>query len=305
MSESSLMDISVVVPSYNYEKFLPTALDSILNQTRLPDQIVVTDDGSTDSSPEIIQEYTEDHPEVIDPLLHEKNRGIPANLNSGLAEVTGDIVVFLASDDRMREHKIEREYDLYRSSDAGVVYSNFVNVDESGEVIDRWTDQRPPEGDALFEVLTKQWPKHTLYRSPMIDYSLLKDIGFHDENLPILEDWDLKIRLASQTQHAYCDEVLSEYRTHETNTSGEDNFVMRVRAFHDIISKNRPIVGELPEEERLHATIHQTSLALRFEALALKQQGKTIPALQRYCSYLLNHPEELKNYVIHKRFLKL
>lgn len=94
--------VSVVVDNYNYGKFLPAALDSILSQG-VPAEIVVADDGSTDDSREILKEYAK---KGVKALLQE-NQGQAAAFNAGLAAATGEIVCLLDSDDVFLPGKLE------------------------------------------------------------------------------------------------------------------------------------------------------------------------------------------------------
>lgn len=94
--------VSVVIDNYNYGKFLPAALDSILNQG-VPAEIIVADDGSTDDSREILKEYA---PKGVKALL-QKNQGQATAFNAGLAAAAGDVVCLLDSDDVFLPGKLE------------------------------------------------------------------------------------------------------------------------------------------------------------------------------------------------------
>jgi glycosyltransferase involved in cell wall biosynthesis len=92
------LKLSACLTVYNHEKFLPVALDSVLNQSYPPDEFIIFDDGSTDSSPQILQEYARKFP-VIKLTLYEENKGVE-EMYSKLAEAaTCEYVHFFASDD--------------------------------------------------------------------------------------------------------------------------------------------------------------------------------------------------------------
>lgn len=90
--------LSVVVPNYNHGHFLPACLDSILSQSWQPDEIVVIDDASTDSSVEVIRSYLPKCP-VLRLVQNERNRGVLHNLNWALREVKGQFLYCPAADD--------------------------------------------------------------------------------------------------------------------------------------------------------------------------------------------------------------
>src|SRR3954469_14533680 len=89
--------VSVVVPVYDVEAYLPEALDSVLGQTYPALEVVVVDDGSTDGSGAVADEYAARDPRVR--VVHVENRGLGAARNEGLRHVTGDLLMFAESDD--------------------------------------------------------------------------------------------------------------------------------------------------------------------------------------------------------------
>lgn len=91
---------SVVVPNYNHARYLPTALDALLAQSRQPREIVVIDDASTDGSREVIAGYAARHP-VIRPIYRDQNRGVVAAMNEFLHAAENPYIYFAAADDRV------------------------------------------------------------------------------------------------------------------------------------------------------------------------------------------------------------
>lgn len=102
--------ISVIVPAYNIEKYISRSLDSILNQTYQPIEIVVVDDGSTDGTPEILDDYAREHENIV--VIHRKNGGVFTARLDGLEKATGTWIGFVDGDD-------EIEPDMY-----GLLLSN-------------------------------------------------------------------------------------------------------------------------------------------------------------------------------------
>lgn len=91
------MKISVVVPVYNVEKYLAECVDSILNQTYKDIELILVDDGSTDGSPRICDNYAEDDKRVK--VIHKSNGGLSSARNAGIKNISGDYVLFIDSDD--------------------------------------------------------------------------------------------------------------------------------------------------------------------------------------------------------------
>lgn len=100
------MKVSVLINNYNYAQFISEAIESVAKQTRLPDELIVVDDGSTDNSLEVIQEAIKDLPYAK--LISTENQGQLSAVNEGFKASTGDILFFLDSDDCYKENHIER-----------------------------------------------------------------------------------------------------------------------------------------------------------------------------------------------------
>jgi glycosyltransferase involved in cell wall biosynthesis len=94
--------ISIIIPAYNREAYVGAAIDSVLAQTRPPDEIVVVDDGSTDRSAEIARAYG-----GTVRCVSQENQGIAGARNTGLKEVSGDLIALLDSDDLMTGRRLE------------------------------------------------------------------------------------------------------------------------------------------------------------------------------------------------------
>ena len=111
--------ISVIVPVYNVEKYLATCLESIVNQTYPYLEIIVINDGSTDSSQEIIHQYAYKDSRIK--LISQQNNGLSAARNSGMAAATGTYIVFVDSDDYIEKHMLAQMLSRLESTGADIV----------------------------------------------------------------------------------------------------------------------------------------------------------------------------------------
>ena len=102
--------VSVVVPAYNYARYLPKAIDSALGQTHPPLEVIVVDDGSTDDTPRVLAAYA-DRIRVI----RQANQGAGAARNAGIAAARGEYVAFLDSDDLWHPRKLELQLARFAS----------------------------------------------------------------------------------------------------------------------------------------------------------------------------------------------
>lgn len=111
--------VSVIVPVYNVEKYLKECLQSLLNQTYYNLEIILVNDGSTDSSSSICDEYANKDSRII--VIHKENGGLSSARNAGLNKSTGDYVFFLDSDDLLQNNAIELLYNCLNEDESSIV----------------------------------------------------------------------------------------------------------------------------------------------------------------------------------------
>jgi len=238
------MTVSVIVPAYNREKFIKAAIDSALNQTRVPDEILVVDDGSTDDTPRILEEYG---PPVR--VIRQVNRGRSVARNVGLRHATGDAVIFLDSDDLLMPRNIEQCIGVLEDQPSvDVVYTDALFVDENLNKIASQREiqpGRPASGMVLGELARRCF----LTISSMVRRSSLGDITF-EEGRECGEDYDFWRKVAANCRFHYVDEPLMRYRCHEGMTvtsrrpeilAAELEVQRRIMAMPEFIKLSRPV----------------------------------------------------------------
>ena len=112
--------VSVVIPVYNVEAYLCECVDSVLTQTMQDFEIILVDDGATDSSGAICDRYAQQDPRIQ--VIHQKNGGLSAARNTGLDAAKGEYVYFLDSDDYIEPYSLEHLRDLAEKEKADVVF---------------------------------------------------------------------------------------------------------------------------------------------------------------------------------------
>ncbi|MBE6501043.1 MAG: glycosyltransferase [Methanobrevibacter thaueri] len=133
-----MYDVSVVIPVYNVEKYLKECLDSVCNQTLENIEIICVNDGSTDSSLDILNDYAERDGRIK--IISQSNRGLGASRNTGLREASGKYVYFLDSDDYIDLTCLEKLVSNADSNDSDVVLFKFQNVDDHKNLHKRGVD---------------------------------------------------------------------------------------------------------------------------------------------------------------------
>lgn len=131
--------VSILINNYNYEKFLPEAIDSCIQQTYRNFEIIIVDDGSTDSSRDIIDTYYKQYPELITPVYKE-NGGQGSAYNKGFETSHGEIICFLDSDDYWFSNKLQQVVKAHKEYD--VVQHNLLKNDNKFRVYNNEVDRQ-------------------------------------------------------------------------------------------------------------------------------------------------------------------
>lgn len=126
--------ISVIIPIYNVEKFLRECIDSVINQTYKNLEIILVNDGSTDSSGKICDEYKEKDFRIK--VIHKQNGGLSSSRNAGLEIATGDYLMFCDSDDYFLPNSCKILLNEIESKNADYVIGNYQNCTEEGQLWD-------------------------------------------------------------------------------------------------------------------------------------------------------------------------
>ena len=123
--------VSIIVPIYGTEDYLPACIDSIRNQSYSNIQIILVDDQSPDKCPEICDDYASKDDRIV--VIHQKNKGVSGARNTGLDRATGEYIMFVDSDDTIYPDAIKTLVDDALLYNADVVSGMHINVDKNGE----------------------------------------------------------------------------------------------------------------------------------------------------------------------------
>lgn len=247
------MNISVYITSFNQKDYLKEAIESVLKQTLLPDEILILDDASQDGSKELIVHYANKYPNLIRYHFNEINLGITKTRNIALSMVTGDYITWLDGDDVYLPEKIETQYKIALKDKVQIVYTNFYLSTEQIDNIEKiWfcdINKIPKIEEHLYAVLTRSFPRGILFRYELVSKRLIDEIGLYDENLEIYEDFEFRIRLVKNGTVSYSILPLSIYRLHGAGLSRarrETHF----QCLKYIYEKHDNILNDLSEELR-------------------------------------------------------
>jgi glycosyltransferase involved in cell wall biosynthesis len=202
--------VTVVIPAYNAERYLRETIDSVLGQSWQNLECIVVDDGSTDSTPDIVASFRDDRLNY-----HRKqNEGtVSAARNKGVELASGEFIAFLDSDDVWLPSKLERQMGLFRARpDLGVVYCAYAITDES---LRARTVIVPKHKPGTFTRIVLQEGNGVAAGSTMVvRREILEKYGGFRLELSVSEDTELADRIANQCPWASVDSCLVLYRLH-------------------------------------------------------------------------------------------
>ena len=131
----SEVKVSIVVPIYNLEKYIPRCLDALVNQTLEEIEILCVDDGSKDSAPQIIEDYKAKYPNKVK-TFHKENGGEWSARTYGLKQAIGEYVGFIDSDDVPEVTWAEKLYEAAKKNGADIAFSGYDRVDlDTGKTV--------------------------------------------------------------------------------------------------------------------------------------------------------------------------
>jgi len=205
MKNNKKIQVSVIIPTWNRAHLLKKVIQSVLNQTIPVSEILISDDGSTDDSYKIVQSFK--NPKIK--WLSSKHLGLPAVVrNRGIKESKGEWIAFLDSDDEWFPEKLEKQLALANKTGSLAICSNAYSVNNKGNVKKylNYTKNLITFSDIINV-------NYVICSSVIIHRSLLsKCFGFPETpELKTGQDYALWLRIATQTEFVYINEILVNY----------------------------------------------------------------------------------------------
>ena len=269
--------VSIIIPVYKVEKYLPECLDSVINQTYGNLQIIVVDDGSTDSSGRICDEYAAKDNRIT--VIHQVNAGAANAKNMGLDNVKGDYVTFVDSDDWVEPNWIETMVDAMEKYGVDVVECGFDivyadSVDEGkiyqhGEIL---------TVEDYFRQYNDNWVS-VIFWNKLFKASLTKDIRFRKERRCIDDEFYTYKVISNAEKMARISDVLYHYRQRKSSAVNNDNHSLQIT------------------DDSLNVLIERYEWISRFNKKLKKAQLKhDVDAVYYYSKSLLFNDELIKKH---------
>lgn len=238
--------ISIITPTYNSSKFIKRTIQSVIDQSYTDWEYLIVDDGSTDNTVELINEYIKKETRIKFFKTQENSGGPALPKNIGIKNATGEYVAFLDHDDEWYIEKLQKQLDIFNSnknSKLGIVacYVNIKDNDTNKLISKRNNYYR---GNIIKELTNNNF----LFTSScvMTKLSILKEAGPFDSTFKVIEDWDMWIRISELGyDFDFVPEYLLNYLVHSKNIyfgnknfNGENEFIAFCTKHKELLIKN-------------------------------------------------------------------
>lgn len=249
--------VSIIMPSYNYGRYISEALDSLLAQTYFNWECIIVDDGSSDNTREVVKDYVEKDERFI--YIYQQNKGVSAARNEALRKAKGAFFQLLDADDMLKPEKLALHVSLFQlNKNIDLVYSNALLFDDDGNKersfrLFQLPDTIPVSGK--YEILIDQLLFDNIFLTPSVIFRrrIYEQVGYFIEGLHGLEDWNYWYRAALLGFEFYHDttaEAQGIIRAHNTSTTRKQDKMLfgRIVAREQVIS----FIKELKEQGKLN-----------------------------------------------------
>lgn len=276
--------VSVIIPCYNYGRYLPQCVDSVLSQQDVAAEIIIIDDASTDGSDAIVRQLAAGDPRVR-AICHTTNMGHIATYNEGISQVSGDYTTLLSADDLLTPGCLSRATALMETyPSVGLVY---------GFPVDFTDSHLPPARTTASSWII--WPGHdwltyrckvgqNIIRSPevVLRTSVLHETGGYKTHLPHAADFELWMRTATVSDIGYvagADQAY--YRIHTSNMHQSmfdmlDDFSQRLASFDTIFNERSELLSDPIEmRDMAHRALARGALSQAIRDTAHRAIGRS------------------------------
>lgn len=280
--------VSYIVPAYNHDQYVQCCLDSILADVYDNKEIVIIDDGSTDNTAKVIEQWLSRHAESINVIYKSRpNKGVTATINELTSLASGEFLRLGASDDYFLSGGSQKLVDyLLRFPDKLAVIGDSIVVDEHGKVIHdsgmiglhRANKQNYLSETGIVKSVITNWA--VAGPVPMVRKAFVTGGECWDESLRI-DDWDFFLRIAAQGGLGFIDERVCAYRVHSTNTCRTPDVASRIRNLQESGEVARRHIAKFqgPYKKMLQAQCHLVDAKVAF---LNRQWLKTALFMARY-----------------------
>ena len=223
--------VSVIIPTFNRANVIKRAVNSVLDQTFKDFECIVVDDGSTDETESVLQEFANKIK-----VIKTENKGVSAARNLGAKLAEGRYIAFLDSDDEWKKEKLAKQITYMKESGLRISQTDETWV-RNGKFVNKSKKYIRPCGDIFYNCLEVCAVTPS---SVIMEKELFFEYGGFDESFPVCEDYDLWLRMSLKEKFGLIDEpLIIKYGGNEeqlSNSTCLDKF--RIISIYNMLSKN-------------------------------------------------------------------
>lgn len=212
--------VTVYITNFNYGLYIRQAIESVLNQIKVDFELIIIDDGSTDNSRELIEEYRS-HPLIS--IIYQQNQGLNITNNIAMRAAQGKYIMRLDADDFLQPNALSEMSSVLEQDDQlGLVFPDYFYVDAKGNITG---EERRHNFDK--EVSLYDQPAHGA--CTMIRLSFLRDLGGYNESFTCQDGYDLWIKFIMHHKVTNVNQPLFSYRRHGNNLTTNEHRILSTR----------------------------------------------------------------------------
>lgn len=231
--------VSIIIPTYNYEKFISAAIDSVLLQSHDDIEILVVDDGSTDSTRQIVSNY-----DSRIKYIYQDNKGPSSARNHGIELATGDFIGFLDADDVFLKNKLEHQLEYFSEHPScGLTYSDYYCVDKDLRIMESYRSKGFKDRKKALEGLVEKNYINT--STVLMKRKVIEKVGVFNEEYKYLEDLDYWLRIGLEHDFGYVNKFLVKTRSHGYNLRRSTSTRDKLKNGKEILLKYKKIINSL------------------------------------------------------------
>ncbi len=234
------MYVSVIIPTYNREKFIERAVRSVLSQTYRNLEVIVVDDGSSDGTAAVAAKLARTDSRLRC-VHHDGNKGAQKARNTGIHEARYDFIAFLDSDNEWLPDKLTRQMGIFEESGKriGVVYAGYRELhDDTGRDI----EYTPRAKGSVYKPSLEQ--SFAEMNTIVARKDILMIAGLCDERIRAYQEWDLAIRLARFSEFDFVSDALVLYHIHAMPTISSDA-MRNAQGYDDVVATHKDAILRL------------------------------------------------------------
>ena len=202
--------ISIILPVYKGEKFVRTAIESILKQTHMNFELIIVNDASIDGTEDIVLSLINCDSRIIY-IPFSENRGLPVALNHGIKIAKGNYITWTSHDNILMPNALEYMLHEFVNTNSDFVYADCLVINENGQEIG-FLKTKPIENILFSNVVHACF----LYRKEVVE-----KVGEYNESLKLIEDWDYWLRSAQKCKMTNINQTLYQYRHHDSSLTSQ------------------------------------------------------------------------------------